>query len=339
MHKNSEIVKPLSPNPVQSPPAPKATESVIVSSHPSQELLTTSSVATTTSMSDEMEEYVRETSPEASNASVTTSTTVINASPSAKEASPPGLHKVKTGTTTRRLKQDDAPVVMPSTGAGLDRVGVQFGSLSISNNAVEGSSETETQMVVSQLQKTEERSVETSPQLQTTPIQQQQQIVQQQTVHQLQQQQVSQQVAQQQATQQQLQQAAQQQLQPPQSSQPQSSNLSQPNSINRHPTQILPSSVGSAPTGTPANASNPTPQNFNPSYFKQQQDQSSAAYLNQQHHLGLATEPLNGPYTSYLPNQHQPPNQISGFGIGPMQSLPAEYNAMYSPDAQRMMVG
>lgn len=329
--KSSEIVKPISPNPVQSPLVPKVTESVIV---PPQETLTTTSVVTT-----KTEENIKEAiSPEVPSVSSAATTTIVNSSASAKEVSPPGLHKTKASTNARRLKQDTA-VVMPNTGAGLEKVEVQFGSLNISNNVVEESSETETQILL-QVQKTEDSqpvSVETSPQPQTT-IQQQQQIVQQQTV---QQQQVSQQqVAQQQSTQQQLQQAAQQQLQQqqPQSSQPQSSTISQSNSINRLPTtsaQALPSSVGSAPTGTPAIAPNTTPQNFNPSYFKQQEQ--SSAYINQQHHLGLATDPLNAPYTSYLPNQHQPPNQISGFGIGPIQSLPAEYNAMYSPDAQRMM--
>ncbi|CAB4403540.1 unnamed protein product [Rhizophagus irregularis] len=169
-----------------------------------------------------MKEYAREvTSPEAPTATIVTSSTpVVNVSPRAKEVSPPGL-KAKTSTATRRLKQD-TPVVMPNTGAGLERVGVQFGSLSISNNNnVEESSETEPQ-IVPQV-KTEERSsvsVETSPQPQTTPIQQQQQIVPQQSVQQLQQ--VSQQQVAQQATQQ-LQQPTtqlQQQLQPPQSSQP-----------------------------------------------------------------------------------------------------------------------
>jgi hypothetical protein len=340
IHKNPEIVKPVSPqisqiskspNPVQSPQAPKLTESAIALP---QESLSTTSVITT--KTEEMKEYAREvTSPEAPSATIVTSSTpVVNVSPRAKEVSPPGL-KPKAGPTTRRLKQD-TPVVMPNTGAGLERVGVQFGSLSISNNNnnnVEESSETEPQIVPPQV-KAEERSsvsVETSPQPQTTPIQQQQQIVPQQSVQQLQQ--VSQQQVAQQTTQQLQQQTAQlqQQLQPPQSSQPQST-LSQSNSINRLPTtsaQALPSSVSSAPTGTLANAPN---QNFNPSnpsYFKQQQDQSS--YLNQQqHHLGL-TEPLSAPYASYLPNQ--PPNQLSGFGIGPIP----EYNTMY-PDAQRMMV-
>ncbi|CAI2165008.1 16949_t:CDS:2 [Funneliformis geosporum] len=331
VHKSSETVKPISPNPVKSPLVSKVTESVIAP--PPQETLTTTTIVTT-----KTEENIKEaTSPEVLSVSGTSTATLVNASTSAKEVSPPGLHKTKANTNARRLKQDTA-VVMPNTGAGLERVEVQFGSLNISNNAVEESSETESQILL-QVQKTEDRqpvSVETSPQPQTS-IQQQQQIVQQQTV---QQQQVSQQqVAQQQSSQQQLQQAAQQQLQQqPQSSQPQSSTISQSNSINRLPTtsaQALPSSVGSAPTGTPAIAPNTNPQNFNPSYFKQQEQ--SSAYINQQHHLGLATDPLNGPYTSYLPNQHQPPNQISGFGIGPMQSLPAEYNAMYSPDAQRMM--
>ncbi|CAG8716088.1 18307_t:CDS:2 [Rhizophagus irregularis] len=333
IHKNPEIVKPVSPqiskspNPVQSPQAPKLESAIALP----QESLGTSSVITT--KAEEMKEYAREvTSPEAPTATIVTSSTpVVNVSPRAKEVSPPGL-KAKTSTATRRLKQD-TPVVMPNTGAGLERVGVQFGSLSISNNNnVEESSETEPQ-IVPQV-KTEERSsvsVETSPQPQTTPIQQQQQIIPQQSVQQLQQ--VSQQQVAQQATQQ-LQQPTtqlQQQLQPPQSSQPQSSTLSQSNSINRLPTtsaQALPSSVSSAPTGALANAPN---QNFNPSnpsYFKQQQDQSS--YLNQQHHLGL-TEPISAPYASYLPNQ--PPNQLSGFGIGPIP----EYNTMYGPDAQRIM--
>ncbi|CAB4402450.1 unnamed protein product [Rhizophagus irregularis] len=306
IHKNPEIVKPVSPqiskspNPVQSPQAPKLESAIALP----QESLGTSSVITT--KAEEMKEYAREvTSPEAPTATIVTSSTpVVNVSPRAKEVSPPGL-KAKTSTATRRLKQD-TPVVMPNTGAGLERVGVQFGSLSISNNNnVEESSETEPQ-IVPQV-KTEERSsvsVETSPQPQTTPIQQQQQIVPQQSVQQLQQ--VSQQQVAQQATQQ-LQQPTtqlQQQLQPPQSSQPQSSTLSQSNSINRLPTtsaQALPSS---------------------------QQDQSS--YLNQQHHLGL-TEPISAPYASYLPNQ--PPNQLSGFGIGPIP----EYNTMYGPDAQRIM--
>ncbi|POG61501.1 hypothetical protein GLOIN_2v689481 [Rhizophagus irregularis DAOM 181602=DAOM 197198] len=306
IHKNPEIVKPVSPqiskspNPVQSPQAPKLESAIALP----QESLGTSSVITT--KAEEMKEYAREvTSPEAPTATIVTSSTpVVNVSPRAKEVSPPGL-KAKTSTATRRLKQD-TPVVMPNTGAGLERVGVQFGSLSISNNNnVEESSETEPQ-IVPQV-KTEERSsvsVETSPQPQTTPIQQQQQIIPQQSVQQLQQ--VSQQQVAQQATQQ-LQQPTtqlQQQLQPPQSSQPQSSTLSQSNSINRLPTtsaQALPSS---------------------------QQDQSS--YLNQQHHLGL-TEPISAPYASYLPNQ--PPNQLSGFGIGPIP----EYNTMYGPDAQRIM--
>ncbi|CAG8530325.1 4081_t:CDS:2 [Funneliformis caledonium] len=265
--KSSEIVKPISPNPVQSPLVPKVTESVIV---PPQETLTTTSVVTT-----KTEENIKEAiSPEVPSVSSAATTTIVNSSASAKEVSPPGLHKTKASTNARRLKQDTA-VVMPNTGAGLEKVEVQFGSLNISNNVVEESSETETQILL-QVQKTED-------------------------------------------------------------SQP-SSTISQSNSINRLPTtsaQALPSSVGSAPTGTPAIAPNTTPQNFNPSYFKQQEQ--SSAYINQQHHLGLATDPLNAPYTSYLPNQHQPPNQISGFGIGPIQSLPAEYNAMYSPDAQRMM--
>ncbi|CAG8727369.1 3567_t:CDS:2, partial [Ambispora leptoticha] len=160
---------------------------------------------------------------------------------------------------------------MPSAGAGLERVGVQFGSLNISNSSEENA-ETE-----APTQRTEERS----------PVQ------------------------------------------------PSSvSSLSQTSSINRSiPTtsvqNTLPSSAGNVPSATPVNAAapTPTPQNFNPSYFKQEQ---TSAYLNQQHHLGLATEPLNAPYGSYLPSQ-----QLSGFSMGPIQSLP-EYGALY-PDAQRMM--
>ncbi|CAG8783078.1 205_t:CDS:2, partial [Acaulospora morrowiae] len=120
------------------------------------------------------------------------------------------------------------------------------------------------------------------------------------------------------------------------SSLPQSNSINRPIAASSTQSNALQSSGSSAPPATPlTTVPTPTPQNFNPSYFKQQQDQpTSAAYLNQQHHLGLAAEPINAPYGSYL--HSQPPNQLSGFGIGPMQSLP-DYGALYGPDAQRVM--
>ncbi|CAG8564326.1 5807_t:CDS:10, partial [Ambispora leptoticha] len=70
----------------------------------------------------------------------------------------------------------------------------------------------------------------------------------------------------------------------------------------------------------------------NPTYFKQQEQTSAsaAAYMGQQPHLGISE-----PYGSYLPTQ--PPSQISGFGIAPMQTLPEQYGTLYAHDAQRMM--
>ncbi|CAJ0749484.1 16612_t:CDS:2 [Entrophospora sp. SA101] len=106
------------------------------------------------------------------------------------------------------------------------------------------------------------------------------------------------------------------------------SNSSTPTSINRLPTsssstsstqQQQPSSINSsAPSSVPTNAS----------YLKQQQEQSAAtAYLNQ-HHLG-GIEPISAPYTSYI---NQPPNQLSQFGIGPIQP---DYATLYPAEAQR----
>ncbi|CAJ0627392.1 14730_t:CDS:2 [Entrophospora sp. SA101] len=110
------------------------------------------------------------------------------------------------------------------------------------------------------------------------------------------------------------------------------SNSSTPTSINRLPTsssstsstqQQQPSSINSsAPSSVPTNAS----------YLKQQQEQSAAtAYLNQ-HHLG-GIEPISAPYTSYI---NQPPNQLSQFGIGPIQP---DYATLYPAEAQRGVMG
>ncbi|CAG8823670.1 2765_t:CDS:2, partial [Racocetra persica] len=299
---NIKVVSPKitkSPIPVQSSPPPKIPEPISLPSPP-EEMAAAPVVAAV--KSEEIKGSSKEiTSTEQPAVTPTTSSPVVNVSPHSKEISPPGIINKTKQAPLRRLKQD-AAVVMPSAGAGLERVGVQFGSLNISNSSEENA-ETE-----APTQRTEERSpvaVETptpQPLQTTTPIQQQ---------------------------------LLQQQLQQQSQVQPSSvSSLSQTSSINRSiPTtsvqNTLPSSAGNVPSATPVNAAapTPTPQNFNPSYFKQEQ---TSAYLNQQHHLGLATEPLNAPYGSYLPSQ-----QLSGFSMGPIQSLP-EYGALY-PDAQRMM--
>ncbi|RHZ80534.1 hypothetical protein Glove_134g104 [Diversispora epigaea] len=354
VHKGSpEIVKSVSPQiskspsiPVQTSPTPKASEPI---SMPSPETVSNAIAVKI----EEAKESIKEiSSPEESSPTPVVSSPVVNASPRTKEISPPGLHKSKAGAPSRRLKQD-APVVMPSAGAGLERVGVQFGSLSISNP---GEEVTEIETPVSpQTQKAEERSsvAGESPQIlssQTTPIQQQQQL-QQITSQQTLQQQAPQQIQQssQQQSQHQLQQQLQQQSQTTQQSSTITSLPQTTNSINRSisntSTQSTQnssslqssSSVNSAPSATPLTAATaPTPQNFNPTYFKQQQEQTSATYINQQPHIGLTAEPLNAPYGSYLPSQ--PPSQLSGFGIGPIQSLP-EYGALYGPEAAQRMMG
>ncbi|CAG8445203.1 9845_t:CDS:2 [Acaulospora colombiana] len=295
IHKSSpEMVKSVSPQiskspsiPVQS--SPKVPEPISV---PSQETL---APVITVVKTEEIKESIKEIpSPEQSTTTPATSSPVASASPRTKEISPPGLlYKSKTGAPTRRLKQD-AAVVMPSVGAGLERVGVQFGSLSISNVGEEITEiETPASPPVQNIEETSQHSQPPATPVQQPPLQQPS--------------------TQQQAT----------------------------NTINRSiPTSstqssALQSSVSSVPPSTPLTTVPTPPQNFNPSYFKQQQEQpTSAAYLNQQHHIGLAGEPLSAPYSSYL--HSQPPNQLSGFGIGPMQSLP-DYGALYGPEAQRVM--
>ncbi|CAG8804714.1 10954_t:CDS:2, partial [Gigaspora margarita] len=218
---NIKVVSPKitkSPIPVQSSPPPKIPEPISLPSPPEE---TTVAPVVAAVKTEETKVSPKEiSSPEQPAVTPAVSSPVVNVSSHTKEISPPGIINKTKPAPLRRLKQD-AAVVMPSAGAGLERVGVQFG---IQN--------------------------------------------------------------------------------------------------------ALPSSVSNVPSATPVNAAapTPTPQNFNPSYFKQEQ---TSAYLNQQHHLGLATEPLNAaPYGSYLPN--------SGFSMGPIQSLP-EYGALYGPDAQRMM--
>ncbi|CAJ0905084.1 2360_t:CDS:10, partial [Entrophospora sp. SA101] len=58
---------------------------------------------------------------------------------------------------------------------------------------------------------------------------------------------------------------------------------------------------------------------------------AATAYLNQ-HHLG-GIEPIISPYTSYI---NQPPNQLSQFGIGPIQP---NYATLYPAEAQRGVMG
>ncbi|CAH1766234.1 2359_t:CDS:2 [Entrophospora sp. SA101] len=227
---------------------------------------------------------------------------------------------------------------MPTNGTGVERVGVQFGSLSLSET-----SEEQVEMVendLSSLAHQDELSnsstvVETQQSQSPPPQQQSQQPLnhhqitlpaqqQQQQTHQQQLQAVQIQL-QQQTSNQQQQQTTQVQTQS-------SNSLSQPTSINRLPTsssstsstqQQQPSSINSsAPSSVPTNAS----------YLKQQQEQSAAtAYLNQ-HHLG-GIEPISAPYTSYI---NQPPNQLSQFGIGPIQP---DYATLYPAEAQRGVMG
>ncbi|CAG8705388.1 8605_t:CDS:2, partial [Dentiscutata erythropus] len=230
---NIKVVSPKitkSPIPVQSSPPPKIPEPISLPSPPEE---ATSAPVVAAVKIEEIKVLSKEiSSPEQPAVTPAVSSPVVNVSPHTKEISPPGIINKTKQAPLRRLKQD-AAVVMPSAGAGLERVGVQFGSLNLSNS-----------------------------------IQ-----------------------------------------------------------------NALPSSVSNVPSATPVNAATPTPtpQNFNPSYFKQEQ---TSTYLNQQHHLGLATEPLNAaPYGSYLPNQ-----QLSGFSMGPIQSLP-EYGALYGPDAAQRMMG
>ncbi|OZJ04093.1 hypothetical protein BZG36_03399 [Bifiguratus adelaidae] len=198
----------------------------------------------------------------------------------------------------RRLKQD-APVVMPSGNSALGSVGVQFGSLSLNDNEPSTTSYDETA--------DERNKLAASDASQT------------------------------------------QQLQNPsvQSSQ-------QPSQIPSQAGQAT-SQFGRAPIAQNAANASAQQNQYAPqssafgsaSYLKQQQADTTnlpGGYMGQQpqvpgqmqqQHPGT-TEHAASPYGNYLPNQTNP--ALSGFGMGPMGSLPSGYGDLYG-DAGRGNMG
>ncbi|CAG8499416.1 10535_t:CDS:10 [Ambispora gerdemannii] len=267
---------------LQSSPTPKSfepyNEPASIPSISSPEITTPSPVTDTSKTTEEnLKEYVKEASQLEHSIPSVASSPLVNASPRTKEILPPGLNNKSKGQTAARRMKQDTPVVMPA-GAGVERVGVQFGSLSLTSPTPEHAELESTSPVP-----TSQTIEDISSSIIATETQIQQQQVSQNATSSL--------------------------LQTPQLQQ----------QITTNDTSSSSTTHGTAPNPTPTNINT-----FNPTYFKQQ-EQTSAAYMGQQPHLGLGE-----PY-SYLPTQ--PPSQISGFGIGPMQSLPDQYASPVTSNA------